>query len=143
MSNFTPIASAVGGALIGLSATLLLMLTGKVAGVSGILGGLLRAPSKDRSWQALFLAGLILAGVASLWLHPGAIGRAPAFPLSIMVLAGLLVGAGTELGSGCTSGHGVCGISRGSVRSVAATLTFVATGVLTVYVVRQLLGVPS
>jgi hypothetical protein len=143
MSNFTPIASAFGGALIGASASLLLMLNGRVAGVSGILGGLLRAPGEEKSWRAFFLAGLVLAGTLAAWLHPSALGPAPSFPLAVMVLAGLLVGAGSELGSGCTSGHGVCGISRGSWRSMVATMTFMATGVATVYVLRHVLGVHS
>jgi uncharacterized membrane protein YedE/YeeE len=119
------------------------MLNGRVAGVSGILGGLLRAPGEEKSWRAFFLAGLVLAGTLAAWLHPSALGPAPSFPLAVMVLAGLLVGAGSELGSGCTSGHGVCGISRGSWRSMVATMTFMATGVATVYVLRHVLGVHS
>jgi hypothetical protein len=139
MSNFTPIASALGGALIGVSATLLLTLNGKVAGVSGIFGGLLDATGEDREWRASFLAGLLLAGTIAAWLQPGAIGRPPALPLGLMVIAGLLVGIGTQLASGCTSGHGVCGISRGSKRSVAATLAFVSAGVVTVHILRHVL----
>jgi uncharacterized membrane protein YedE/YeeE len=143
MSNFTPLSSALGGALIGASASVLLLLDGKVAGVSGILGGVLRPSGGDRIWRGLFLAGLILAGAISAWLWPSAIGPAPPFPLYVLAGAGLLVGIGTELGSGCTSGHGVCGLSRGSMRSVAATLTFMATGVATAYVLRHLLGAHS
>ena len=139
MSNFTPIASALGGALIGVSATLLLTLNGKVAGVSGIFGGLLDATGEEREWRASFLAGLLLAGTIAAWLQPGTIGRPPALPLGLMVIAGLLVGIGTQLASGCTSGHGVCGISRGSKRSVAATLAFVSAGVVTVYILRHVL----
>jgi hypothetical protein len=138
MSNFTPLASTLGGALIGASASLLLMLNGKVAGISGICSGFLRVGGKDRSWRSFFLAGLVFAGVIAAWLQPSAIGPAPPLPLDLMLLAGLLVGVGTELGSGCTSGHGVCGISRGSMRSIAATMTFMVTGVATVYVLRHL-----
>lgn len=127
-----------GGALIGLASVALLALDGRIAGVSGILGGLLSAPG-DRTWRLAFLAGLPLgAGVV------GAL--AGGFPQVIegssflLVIAGLLVGFGTRLGSGCTSGHGICGLARRSPRSLAATLTFIATGMLTVFVVRQVLS---
>jgi uncharacterized protein len=142
MSNFTPIASTLGGLLIGVSASLLLILNGKVAGISGIFGKLLSA-DPDRDWRAAFVAGLVGAGLLFSWLRPSAIGAPPRFPLGVMVIAGLLVGVGVETGGGCTSGHGVCGISRGSKRSFVATLTFMATGIATVYVVRHLLGVRS
>ncbi len=140
MSNFTPVASALGGALIGFSATLLLMLDGKVAGVSGIFGGFLGVKGEATGWRAYFLAGLLVAGTLAAWLRPGAIGRPPSLPLGLALIAGLLVGVGTQLAGGCTSGHGVCGISRGSKRSVVATLVFVATGIATVNVARHVLG---
>jgi uncharacterized protein len=145
MSNFTPLASTIGGILIGLSATTLLTLNGKIAGISGIFGGLVRPARGDVGWRwrALFMAGLLAGGVLSLWLRPGAIGPAPNLSLLPMIVAGLFVGAGTQLGSGCTSGHGVCGISRGSLRSIVATITFMTTGIATVYVVRHLLGIAS
>jgi uncharacterized protein len=143
MSNFTPIASTLGGALIGASASMLLLLNGKIAGISGIFGGLLRSSGQDRSWRAAFLAGLLGAGLVFAWLRPGAIGSPPSIALGFMVVAGLLVGVGTELGRGCTSGHGVCGISRGSSRSIVATVTFMATAVGTVYLVRHVLGATS
>jgi len=131
----------LGGALIGLSASLLLLANGRVAGVSGVVDSLLTPVRGDVAWRVLFFGGLVAGGLLLAWLHPGAFA-APASPrtggVSLLVVAGLLVGFGSRLGSGCTSGHGVCGISRGSVRSLVATLTFVATGVLTVFVARHL-----
>src|SRR5262249_4048023 len=112
MSNFTPIASTIGGALIGAAATTLLVLSGKVAGISGIVGGRLRPARGERAWRALFVVGLLAGGAVIGWLRPQAIGAAPSSPIAITILAGLLVGVGTQLGNGCTSGHGVCGISR-------------------------------
>jgi uncharacterized membrane protein YedE/YeeE len=142
MSSFTPVASALGGALIGLSATLLLMLNGRVAGVSGILGGVVRPTRGDWGWKVLFLLGLLSAGVLVARLHPGAFG-APSVPIGVLIVGGVLVGAGTELGNGCTSGHGVCGISRGSTRSIAATVVFMVIAAMTVYVVHHVLGAPA
>ena len=135
MSNFTPLPSLIGGILIGLAATLLLIGSGRVAGVSGILAGLLT--DTGRSWRALFVLGLIGAGAVAAWLAPDSIGDSPR-SLPLLALAGLLVGTGTRLGEGCTSGHGVCGLSRMSPRSLAATLTFIAVGMLTAYCVRTL-----
>lgn len=125
----------VGGALIGASASALLLMNGRVAGISGILGGLLGPASpSEHAWRALFVVGLVLGGALSLALVPGAFGAPPA--LGVAIVAGLLVGVGTKLGSGCTSGHGVCGISRLSVRSVVATVTFIGTGALAVLAAR-------
>ena len=120
-----------GGALIGLSASLLLGLNGRVMGISGIVGGLLAPSAGDVAWRALFVAGLVGGGLIALAAMPGAFSAGSA-SLGMVVLAGLLVGVGTRIGKGCTSGHGVCGISRFSPRSVAATLTFIGTGALTV-----------
>ncbi|MDO9017292.1 MAG: YeeE/YedE family protein [Deltaproteobacteria bacterium] len=120
-----------GGALIGLSASLLLGLNGRVMGISGIVGGLLAPSAGDVAWRALFIAGLVGGGLVALALMPGAFSAGSA-SLGLVLLAGLLVGVGTRIGNGCTSGHGVCGISRFSPRSVAATLTFIGTGALTV-----------
>ena len=138
--NFTPWSSLLGGALIGASATLLLMLDGRIAGISGIVGGLLeqKAP-REAAWRALFVAGLLAGGLVLLALRPAAFGE-PVVSLPLTALGGLLVGFGTRLGGGCTSGHGVCGISRLSSRSLVATLTFMATGVITAFVVRHVLG---
>lgn len=132
----------LGGALIGLSASLLLWANGRVAGISGIVGSLLAPVRGDTSWRAFFVGGLLAGGLLLAWLRPLSFA-APA-PLSlgggaVLVAAGLLVGFGSRVGNGCTSGHGICGISRGSVRSLAATLTFMATGVLTVFLVRHVL----
>lgn len=130
----------LGGALIGLSASLLLLANGRVAGISGVVGSLLAPTRGDIAWRVLFFGGLLTGGLLLAWQHP--MSFAPPAPLSVgrvalLVAAGLLVGFGTRLGNGCTSGHGVCGVSRGSVRSLAATLTFMATGVLTVFLVRH------
>jgi len=118
----------------------LLLLNGRIAGISGILGGLLAPPSPETGWRAAFVAGLVLAPLAYAGLGgslpPVTVGAS--FPL--LILAGLLVGFGARLGGGCTSGHGVCGIGRGSPRSLAATGTFMAVAVLTVLVVRHLVG---
>ncbi|QDE91131.1 YeeE/YedE family protein [Myxococcus xanthus] len=132
----------LGGAIIGLSASLLLLANGRVAGISGVVGSLLAPVRGDVAWRVLFFAGLLTGGLLLAWLRPGSF-PAPSTPsaggLWLLVGAGLLVGFGSRLGNGCTSGHGVCGISRGSVRSISATLTFMATGVLTVFLVRHVL----
>jgi len=140
MDGFTPVSALIGGAMIGTSAALFLLLNGRIAGISGILGGLLAPPSPETGWRAAFVAGLVLAPLAYAGLGgslpPVTVGAS--FPL--LILAGLLVGFGARLGGGCTSGHGVCGIGRGSPRSLAATGTFMAVAVLTVLVVRHLVG---
>jgi uncharacterized membrane protein YedE/YeeE len=132
----------LGGALIGLSASLLLLANGRVAGISGVVGSLLAPVRGDIAWRVLFFGGLLTGGLLLAWLRPASFA-APASVSSggvaLLVGAGLLVGFGSRLGNGCTSGHGVCGLSRGSARSIAATLTFMATGVLTVFVVRHVL----
>lgn len=133
--------AAAGGALIGLAAGLMVVFNGRIAGISGVLGGLLFNPADgDRNWRTLFLGGLVGGAVLLALLVPGL----PAAQLQSgwlgMAAAGLIVGYGTRLGSGCTSGHGVCGIARLSTRSIIATLTFMAFGALTVFVQRHLLG---
>ncbi len=127
-----------GGVLIGLSATLLLWLNGRVAGVSGILGGVLFPRSGDVSWRVAFLVGLIAAGGLYMALVPGAPLPRTDFSRTGLIVAGLLVGFGTRMGNGCTSGHGVCGLGRLSMRSLAAVLTFMATAIATTFVVRHL-----
>lgn len=127
-----------GGALIGLSASLLLVLNGRVAGISGIVGGLLAPVRGDVLWRALFVAGLLAGGVAAYAIWPERFDASGAPALPFVAVAGALVGVGTRLGNGCTSGHGVCGISRLSPRSIAATLAFMATGGLTVLAMRLL-----
>jgi uncharacterized membrane protein YedE/YeeE len=139
MTAFTPWSALAGGMLIGLAAVLLLWLNGRVAGISGIAGGLWFAVRGERIWRVLFLGGLI-AGTA-LWalLAPAAPLPRSGFPVSLLVLAGLLTGYGTSMSGGCTSGHGVCGLARLSVRSLVATALFLVTGIATTYVVRHLL----
>jgi uncharacterized membrane protein YedE/YeeE len=140
MTDLDLFASTLGGMLIGAAGALLLVLNGRLAGISNIVGGMLGGHAReDRGWRASFLAGLLVGGVGLSWLLPSAFGASPA-SLPVVVVAGLLVGLGSQLGSGCTSGHGICGISRLSARSIVATLTFMATGFATVLVVRHLLG---
>ncbi|MFO1164418.1 MAG: YeeE/YedE family protein [Paracoccus sp. (in: a-proteobacteria)] len=137
MTEFTPLQSAFGGALIGLSAVLLMALLGRVAGMTGILSGAIFGP--DRGWRLAFLAGAIAAPILM-----GALGAGIAFdspvPRPFLVLGGLLVGIGVSYGGGCTSGHGVCGNARLSPRSLVATLTFMLSAGITVYVIRHLIG---
>lgn len=138
-NHFTPWASLAGGVLLGLASALFILLSGRLLGISGILGGLIRPRSGDTGWRIAFLAGLLVApAVWALFVAPEA-PRIEAGGTTLLV-AGLLVGWGTRYGSGCTSGHGVCGLSRLSPRSLAATLAFMATGFSTVYVVRHLLA---
>jgi len=138
-AHFTPLSSFAGGLLIGAAVAAFVLIHGRVAGISGILGGLLRPAGRDVGWRIAFIGGLLSA--------PALYGLYSRFPLAtieagfpVMVLAGVLVGIGTRYGSGCTSGHGVCGISRLSPRSLAATATFMAAGFVTVFVVRHLLA---
>jgi len=136
--RFTPLSALAGGLLIGVAAAALILVNGRVAGVSGIVGGLLHPKTGDVAWRTAFVLGLIAAPMlCRLFAALPEIRIDAAWP--ILILAGLLVGAGTRYGSGCTSGHGVCGLSRLSPRSLVATLTFMAAGFATVYVVRHLL----
>ena len=138
-THFTPLSALIGGLLIGLAAAALVFVNGRIAGVSGIVGGLLRPKAGDAAWRAAFVIGLIAAPVLyQVFAALPEIRIDAQWP--VLTLAGLLVGVGTRYGSGCTSGHGVCGLSRLSPRSFAATLTFMAAGFATVYVVRHLLG---
>ncbi|MCH1461938.1 MAG: YeeE/YedE family protein [Candidatus Poseidonia sp.] len=128
-----------GGVLIGTAATVLLAFNGRVAGISGILGGLVPPKVGDADWRVTFLVGMVLAGLVLSPALPGAFTSLDR-PLWTIVLSGLLVGVGTRLGNGCTSGHGVCGMARFSKRSMAAVGAFMVTGILTATVVGQLLG---
>ena len=138
-ANFTPWASLAGGALIGVAATLLVLANGRIAGVSGILGGLLRPSAAEVPWRLAFIAGLVVAPLAY-----GAYAALPPMTIEagypLLVVAGLAVGIGTRFAGGCTSGHGVCGLSRLSPRSMVATLAFMAAGFATVFVARHALG---
>jgi hypothetical protein len=137
-AHFTPWASLAGGMLIGLAAAMLLLLSGRVAGISGIVGGLLAPRRDDLAWRIAFIAGLLLAPPAMAMLGWKVLPRIDA-GFGTLIVAGLLVGAGTSYGSGCTSGHGVCGLSRLSPRSLVATLAFMAAGMATVFVARHVL----
>ena len=138
-TSFTPWTSLAGGALIGLAAAMFLLFNGRIAGISGILGGLLQWPKGDIGWRIAFLLGLVAA--------PAAYGLFAALPAvqvdagtATLVVAGLLVGIGTRYGAGCTSGHGVCGLSRRSPRSLVATAAFMTAGFVTVFIVRHLIA---
>lgn len=140
MDSFTPLSALAGGALIGLAAALLLLFNGRIAGISGIIGEVVGAKPREVAWRAAFIIGLLLSPIAYV-----ASGRnLPALTIDgsvgTLLIAGLLVGFGTRLGSGCTSGHGVCGLARGSRRSLVATLVFMTTAFLTVLVVRHIVG---
>lgn len=136
-TEFTPVSALVGGALIGLAATLLYALLGRIAGISGILNAALEQPH-ERGWRVAFLLALI--GAASAWFAIADVAPRTGFAWPWLVAAGLLVGFGTRLGSGCTSGHGVCGLARLSKRSLVAVLAFMGAGFVTVYVLRHMLG---
>jgi uncharacterized membrane protein YedE/YeeE len=140
MSSFTPGSALCGGALIGLGASLLVWSTGKTAGISGILAGLLQFARGDVWWRVAFVAGLIVVGAAAALLEPASVANTAPRSLPVLVVAGLLAGIGTRVGNGCTSGHGVVGLSRFSLRSLVATATFIAAGALTVFAVRALFG---
>jgi uncharacterized membrane protein YedE/YeeE len=131
-----------GGVLIGLGALLLLWSIGRIAGVSGIATGALEGPSGERDWRLAFLAGMMLAGAVALQFLP-APPRALTAPVPLLLAGGFLVGFGTRLGNGCTSGHGVCGLGRLSRRSLAAVLTFMGVAMTTTWVMRHVIGVPA
>jgi len=140
MENFTPYSAVIGGALLGTAATLLLWLNGQIAGISGIFQGAIKMHSPDRLWRIFFLAGLVCGG--ALWLQIMGLSFTPRdnFPLLLLLIAGILVGFGTRIGNGCTSGHGVCGLGRTSGRSAAATVTFFTVALATTFIVRHALG---
>ena len=140
MADFTPVSGFMGGMLIGLAATVLLAVNGRIAGVSGILAGVIKPVRGDTVWRVLFIFGIWLGVLA----YGFARGAAPLVEIEAgwptLVVAGLLVGFGTRLGSGCTSGHGVCGIARPSKRSIVATLVFMLTAIATVFLTRHVLA---
>ena len=140
MENFTPVTALIGGSLIGISATLLLLFNGRIAGISGIMGGLIVNAQGDHLWRAIFLSGLIISGLIYHKIFPGIFNPRPDYPVLLLVTGGILVGFGTRMGGGCTSGHGVCGIGRLSKRSVIATLVFIIMGIITVYIIRHITG---
>ena len=132
----------LGGALIGCSSILLMLANGRIFGVSGILGGVLSPSKGDWLWRFHVIVGLVLGGILLMWVYPDAFDQAPSRNLAASIIAGLLVGWGTRMGHGCTSGHGICGISRFSLRSVVATIVFLATGMLTATLMGWLGGAP-
>jgi uncharacterized protein len=140
MANFTPISAAIGGALIGLSAVLLMLFNGRIAGITGIAAGILDPLSSDRAWRATFIVGLVAAPLSALLL--GFKLSVPQMPASYVTIAvaGLLVGFGTRLSNGCTSGHGICGIARLSPRSIVATGIFMIAAIVVVAVTRHVIG---
>ena len=143
--HFTPWQSLAGGQLIGLAAAWLLLVNGRIAGISGIVGRLLQPQAGETAWRLAFLIGLLLAPVLIMLVAPS-LAPAPSFSVvtragwGMLILAGLLVGFGTRLGNGCTSGHGICGLARLSPRSLAAVLTFMISGAATVFITRHVLG---
>ncbi len=137
--NFTPVSALLGGALIGLAATMMWWVLGRISGVSGIIDAALTARGPELSWRTAFIGGLLGSGAIAILIFPSAIPFNMAVGFAGAAVAGLLVGVGTSLAGGCTSGHGVCGVSRLSVRSLIATAIFMATGFLTVFLVRHLL----
>jgi uncharacterized membrane protein YedE/YeeE len=139
LTDFTPVSELLGGLLIGASAALLLVLTGRIAGISGIAGGLLAPRRGDLGWRVSFIAGLLIAPFAFRLMGGTIPPVAIDVSVPILILAGLLVGFGTRLGAGCTSGHGVCGIGRASPRSLVATGVFMATAIATVFLTRHVL----
>ena len=145
ITGFTPVSAAAGGALIGLAAVLLMALNGRIAGVSGIVAGImapLRAEGRaDLSWRLAFVVGLVLAPLIVSAIRGEIVAVSTPHPMWMMGLGGLLVGYGTRLGSGCTSGHGVCGVARLSKRSFAATAMFMATAIATVFVVHRFMWI--
>ena len=139
MANFTPISAAIGGALIGLSAALLMLLNGRIAGVTGIFAGLIEPQGNDRAWRAAFVVGLVAAPLsAALIGYTVPIPQMPTSTITIAV-AGLLVGFGTRLSNGCTSGHGICGIARLSPRSIVATAIFMTAAIIVVALTRHII----
>lgn len=139
MSQFTPVASGIGGVLIGVAASIILVVHGKVAGISGMFGGLFQREVHDRDFRLSFVLGLLVGGAALMFIRPSSFPSAGSgVPIAAVIVAGLLVGFGTRLGNGCTSGHGVCGLSRFSGRSLVATITFMVTGAVAVFVSHRL-----
>lgn len=140
MTEFTPISSTLGGVLIGLSAVMMLAVHGRIAGISGIVGGLLGRPATERRWRAVFVLGLLAGGALAFAVMPQQFGAGSPTSLPWLAIAGVAVGIGTRLGSGCTSGHGVCGLSRLSPRSFVATGVFMTVAATTVYFTHHVGG---
>lgn len=140
MENFTPVASLAGGIIIGIASAIMLLYVGRIAGISGIFGGLLNAKKGDTAWRGMFISGLLAGGLILLAVYPDSLRIQVDRSLGAVIVAGLLVGIGSRLGSGCTSGHGVCGVGRVAPRSLVSVGVFMATGAATAIIVNHLLG---
>lgn len=140
MQNFTPLSSLSGGIIIGLAASTLLLFNGKIAGISDIFAGLVHPARTDTGWRLSFILGMLSGGLLLRLWYPWAFDFGGLRSIGALAIAGLLVGFGTRLGNGCTSGHGVCGVSRLSIRSAVATITFIGSGAAVVFVVNHMLG---
>ncbi len=140
MHNFTPYSAFFGGVLIGISAVLLLWLNGRVSGISGIMHGMMGADRNELFWRVAFLLGLVIGGFLFHWLDPNSFVPRQGYHWPLLVVGGFLVGFGARMGNGCTSGHAVCGLGNFSIRSLVATLIFMTTGMITVYVLRHVVG---
>ena len=137
MESFTPVLSGIGGAAIGLAAIALLLINGRIAGISGIADGVLHPEEDDTLWRVLFVAGLLTGAALLRWLHPDALEVRIDVPLHMVLVGGFLVGIGTRIGNGCTSGHGVCGVGRLARRSIIASAMFFTAAVVTSYLLRH------
>jgi uncharacterized membrane protein YedE/YeeE len=137
MEGFTPVLSTIGGVLIGLAAVALLYFNGRIAGISGIMGGVLRPQAGDTLWRAVFLLGLLAGALLVRWLHPESFELRFDVSDPTVILGGFLVGIGTRIGNGCTSGHGVCGVGRLAPRSIVASAVFFGIAILTTFLVRH------
>jgi uncharacterized protein len=139
MNDFTPVSAVVGGALIATSLALMLIFTGRIAGLSGMFAGVLRGPAPDWAWRVYFIAGMFAVGIAFKLAAPATYDAGARVPLWLVAISGVLVGIGTRASNGCTSGHGLCGISRLSKRSIVATLAFMAIGAATATLIGSIL----
>lgn len=143
MENFTPYTALAGGMLIGLSVTIMLLFNGRLTGISSILSELLPPKSGNWIWRLVFLTSMIIGTASFIYLFPDSYSARMNYPVSLLIIGGFLVGFGTRLGNGCTSGHGICGIARLSSRSLIATLTFMFSGGVTVYIIKHVLEITA
>ncbi len=141
MENFTPYSSLAGGMLIGLSATIMLLFNGRVTGISGMLSELFYPKPGEWLWRLVFLLGMMAGAGLFVFISPDSFTARTDFPMGLLIAGGFLVGFGTKMGNGCTSGHGICGIARLSPRSLIATMTFMISGGVTVFIIRHLIGI--
>ena len=140
MENFTPYTAFSGGMLIGLSVAIMLFFNGRITGISGFIAEVLTPKVDEWLWRMVFLTGMIIGSFVFVFLFPDTFVPRTGFPLSLLIIGGLLVGFGTKLGSGCTSGHGICGLAQLSPRSLVATIVFMFSGAITVFIIRHIVG---